>query len=140
MLTTADRYIGTAPFLALFPGLAIVIIVLGFNLIGDALPKRSIRSCAGMTDGALLVSDLRVEFGTERARSTPSTASRSRSSNGETLGIVGESGCGKSVTALACSGCSLAPVGHSGEAMLRRRDLLQMADGDAGRCAARTSR
>ena len=37
MLTTADRYIGTAPFLALFPGLAIVIIVLGFNLIGDAL-------------------------------------------------------------------------------------------------------
>lgn len=37
MLTTADRYIATAPFLALFPGLAIVIIVLGFNLIGDAL-------------------------------------------------------------------------------------------------------
>ena len=32
-----DRYIETAPFLALFPGLAIVIIVLGFNLIGDAL-------------------------------------------------------------------------------------------------------
>jgi peptide/nickel transport system permease protein len=37
MLTTADRYIGTAPFLAFFPGLAIVIIVLGFNLIGDAM-------------------------------------------------------------------------------------------------------
>jgi peptide/nickel transport system permease protein len=37
MLTTADRYISTAPFLAFFPGLAIVIVVLGFNLIGDAL-------------------------------------------------------------------------------------------------------
>jgi peptide/nickel transport system permease protein len=37
MLTTADRYIATAPFLAFFPGLAIVMIVLGFNLIGDAL-------------------------------------------------------------------------------------------------------
>jgi peptide/nickel transport system permease protein len=37
MLTTADRYISTAPFLAFFPGLAIVIIVLGFNLIGDAM-------------------------------------------------------------------------------------------------------
>ena len=37
MLTTADRYIATAPHLAFFPGLAIVIIVLGFNLIGDAL-------------------------------------------------------------------------------------------------------
>ena len=37
MLTTADRYISTAPFLAFFPGLAIVIAVLGFNLIGDGL-------------------------------------------------------------------------------------------------------
>ena len=37
MLTTADRYIATAPHLAYFPGLAIVIIVLGFNLIGDAM-------------------------------------------------------------------------------------------------------
>jgi peptide/nickel transport system permease protein len=37
MLTTADRYISTAPFLAFFPGLAIVIVVLGFNLIGDGL-------------------------------------------------------------------------------------------------------
>jgi peptide/nickel transport system permease protein len=37
MLTTADRYIATAPHLAFFPGLAIVVIVLGFNLIGDAM-------------------------------------------------------------------------------------------------------
>lgn len=37
MLTTADRYLATAPFLAIFPGLAIVIIVLAFNLIGDGL-------------------------------------------------------------------------------------------------------
>ena len=37
MLTNADLYLGTAPFLALFPGLAIVVIVLAFNLIGDGL-------------------------------------------------------------------------------------------------------
>ena len=38
MLTDATvRYLQTAPFLAIFPGLAIVIIVLGFNLIGDGL-------------------------------------------------------------------------------------------------------
>ena len=37
MLTNADRYLGTAAYLALFPGLAIVLVVLGFNLIGDAL-------------------------------------------------------------------------------------------------------
>ncbi len=37
MLTNANLYVSTAPFLALFPGLAIVMIVLGFNLIGDGL-------------------------------------------------------------------------------------------------------
>lgn len=37
MLTDTVKYLQTAPFLAIFPGLAIVISVLGFNLIGDAL-------------------------------------------------------------------------------------------------------
>jgi peptide/nickel transport system permease protein len=37
MLTDTTRYLQTAPFLAIIPGLAIVISVLGFNLIGDAL-------------------------------------------------------------------------------------------------------
>jgi peptide/nickel transport system permease protein len=37
MLTDAVRYLQTAPFLAFFPGLAIVIVVMGFNLIGDGL-------------------------------------------------------------------------------------------------------
>jgi peptide/nickel transport system permease protein len=37
MLTGTVRYLQTAPFLAIFPGLAIVFAVMGFNLIGDAL-------------------------------------------------------------------------------------------------------
>jgi peptide/nickel transport system permease protein len=37
MLTDTVRYLQTAPHLALIPGLAIVISVLGFNLIGDGL-------------------------------------------------------------------------------------------------------
>ena len=37
MLTNTVRYLQTAPFLAVFPGIAIVIAVMGFNLIGDAL-------------------------------------------------------------------------------------------------------
>ncbi len=37
MLTDTVRYLQTAPHLALFPGIAIVIAVLGFNLIGDGL-------------------------------------------------------------------------------------------------------
>jgi peptide/nickel transport system permease protein len=37
MLTEVDRYLQSAPFLAIIPGVAIVISVLGFNLIGDGL-------------------------------------------------------------------------------------------------------
>jgi len=37
MLTDTTRYLQTAPFLALIPGAAIVVSVLGFNLIGDGL-------------------------------------------------------------------------------------------------------
>jgi peptide/nickel transport system permease protein len=37
MLTDANRYLLNAPYLAIFPGVAIVISVLGFNLIGDGL-------------------------------------------------------------------------------------------------------
>ena len=37
MLTGTVRYLQTAPFLAVFPGIAIVIAVMGFNLIGDAM-------------------------------------------------------------------------------------------------------
>jgi peptide/nickel transport system permease protein len=37
MLTDVNSYLQTAPFLAIIPGLAIVVSVLGFNLIGDGL-------------------------------------------------------------------------------------------------------
>ena len=37
MLTGTVRYLQTAPFLAIFPGLAIVFVVMGFNLVGDGL-------------------------------------------------------------------------------------------------------
>jgi peptide/nickel transport system permease protein len=37
MLTDVNNYLGIAPWLAIIPGIAIVISVLGFNLIGDGL-------------------------------------------------------------------------------------------------------
>jgi peptide/nickel transport system permease protein len=37
MLSDSYRYLNQAPFLAFFPGIAIVLSVLGFNLLGDAL-------------------------------------------------------------------------------------------------------
>ncbi|HTZ05028.1 MAG TPA: ABC transporter permease, partial [Gaiellaceae bacterium] len=37
MLTNTNEYLQVAPFLAIIPGIAIVISALGFNMIGDAL-------------------------------------------------------------------------------------------------------
>jgi len=37
MLGTGRKYMESAPHVAIFPGLAIAITVLGFNLLGDAL-------------------------------------------------------------------------------------------------------
>jgi peptide/nickel transport system permease protein len=37
MLTDVNEYLQAAPFLAVVPGLAIVLSVLGFNMIGDGL-------------------------------------------------------------------------------------------------------
>ena len=37
MLADTNRYLQTAPHLAIIPGVAIVVSVLGFNLIGDGL-------------------------------------------------------------------------------------------------------
>ena len=37
MLNAAQQFLNQAPWLAVFPGLAIILIVLGFNLAGDAL-------------------------------------------------------------------------------------------------------
>src|SRR5207253_7292072 len=37
MLTNANDYLVSTPFLAIVPGVAIVLSVLGFNLIGDGL-------------------------------------------------------------------------------------------------------
>jgi ABC-type dipeptide/oligopeptide/nickel transport system permease subunit len=37
MLTVAQQYINSAPWLALWPGIAIFLAVLGFNLLGDGI-------------------------------------------------------------------------------------------------------
>jgi peptide/nickel transport system permease protein len=37
MLSKGREYIWMAPYLSIFPGVAIIIVVLGFNLVGDGL-------------------------------------------------------------------------------------------------------
>ena len=75
----------------------------------------------------LSVEDLRVEFWTSRGNIYAVNGITFDIAAGETLGIVGESGCGKSVTSLAILGL-LPRAGRTrtGRAMFDGRDLLKL--------------
>ncbi|HEX5467663.1 MAG TPA: ABC transporter ATP-binding protein [Gaiellaceae bacterium] len=77
----------------------------------------------------LSVEDLRVEFWTRRGTVHAVNGISFDIAPGETLGIVGESGCGKSVTSLALLGI-LPRAGRvtSGTGMFGDRDLFRLSD------------
>jgi oligopeptide transport system ATP-binding protein len=79
----------------------------------------------------LQVENLHVEFWTNRGTVYAVNGISFDVARGETLGIVGESGCGKSVTSLALLGI-LARAGRvtAGRAMFGGRDLLTLDDAE----------
>ena len=91
-----------------------------------------------MTEALLSVDGLRVEFWTERGTIHAVNGISFEVGPGETLGIVGESGCGKSVTSLALLGI-LPRAGKvvAGTAMFGGRNLLALSDAELRRIRGR---
>ena len=92
---------------------------------------------AAAPDPVLAVEDLRVEFQTLHGRVRAVNGVSYRLHRGETLGILGESGSGKSVSAAAVMGLIESPPGEvtGGRILYRGQDLVT-----ASRAAARRVR
>jgi len=82
-----------------------------------------------VTQPLLSVRDLEVKFFTRRATIHPVNGISFDLNPGDTLGIVGESGCGKSVSSLALMGI-LGKTGKvtGGEVIFEERDLLKLSN------------
>lgn len=83
-----------------------------------------------MTEPLLQVRDLQVEFHTDKGVARALDGISFDVMPGETLGIVGESGCGKSVTSLAILGLIPSPPGRivGGQILFQGQDLLKLSE------------
>ena len=81
-----------------------------------------------MTEPVLEVRNLSTSFSTERGRFRAVDGVSFNVAKGRTVGLVGESGCGKSVTSLSIMGLIQMPPGRidSGEILFEGHNLLQL--------------
>ena len=82
-----------------------------------------------MSEALLDIRGLSVHFHTPEGIARAVESVSLSIASGETLGLVGESGCGKSVTSLAVVGLVPSPPGRvvAGEVRFEGNDLLQAA-------------
>lgn len=123
MLADAAQYFGRHPSQAIAPGIAIAITVLAINFLGDVIGDNvgagsragylradaatNVVAPARTIEAAHLVEveGLQVAVSNPGASSAPVLSGISFTlDRGEVLGLVGESGCGKSMTSLALIG------------------------------------
>ncbi|MEM9784583.1 MAG: ABC transporter ATP-binding protein, partial [Pseudomonadota bacterium] len=79
-----------------------------------------------MSEPILRVDDLAVAFATENGPVRAVDGISFEAGEGRTLAIVGESGCGKSVTSLALMGLTPPSASVTGRALFRERDLVAL--------------
>ena len=152
MLGEGRAQMFTAPHVSIVPGLMIFLIVISLNVLGDgvrdvldprlrsgALARPGSRTAiaknrnvpkAAMPDAALAVEKLETGF-VNNGSYTPAVKQVSLHLNrGECLGLIGESGSGKSVTALSIMGLVASPPGliRNGAIYLDGNDVLNMTE------------
>ena len=83
-----------------------------------------------LTDPLLAIEDLKVEFKTNEGTATVVDGVSFSVNKGETLGIVGESGCGKSVTSLSIMRLLPVPPGNiaGGKIIFQGQNLLDLSE------------
>ena len=151
MLREAQGYLFTEPHLAFWPGAAIALTVLGFNLLGDGLRdhldprlRRATRTAAKSPAGqaatlaaALPSGDqpvLRARDLSVRIGPTPVVHGVSfELAAGQRLGVIGESGSGKTLTALALLGLLPEDGQAGGSVQLAGRELLTLPERELAR-------
>ena len=129
MLSESQTFLEQAPLLAFWPGCPSPLAVLGFNLLGDGLRD--------LLDPKLLVDvapDERIPTGHDppssrisRSASDRRGGSRASASSccaGQRTGLIGESGSGKTLTALAIMGLLPEGLSATGQVLYGDVDLL----------------
>ena len=159
MLSNASKFLQRQPFLMVPPGVAIMATVLAFNLVGDGLrdslgrtsaqrsradrrarsntASNSVAAVAASTangpqdDVVLRVQGLEVQFPSPRGEVMSVIEGVSFDvARGETVGLVGESGCGKTMTALAVMNLVPSPGRVvAGSVIFEGTDLLGLSPG-----------
>ena len=107
----------------------------GFFQLGNPLTLP--RGVIHMTEPVLEVRNLRTSFDTDRGLFRAVDDVSFSVGKGQTVGLVGESGCGKSVTALSIMGLIPMPPGRlaGGEVLFEGRDVLRMKPNERRPCA-----
>ena len=90
--------------------------------------NKNIKDQQSMTDQLLEIENLSVHFHIPEGVARAVDGVSFHLAAGETIGLVGESGCGKSVTSLSILGLIPSPPGRieSGKIMFRRQNLLDL--------------
>ncbi len=153
LLSDGANSMEVSPWLLLFPAGFLVVTLFCFNFIGDglrdALDPKIVKSAAmsvietatvplaqQQADALLNVKDLRVTFSTPDGDVTAVNDLNFSLRAGETLGIVGESGTGKSQTAFALMGLLAANGRIGGSATFNGREILNLPERELNKLRA----